>query len=462
MNINYDIIIIGAGPGGYVAGIRAAQLGLKACVIEKDKPGGICLNEGCIPTKSLIHQAGIFESSAILRDWGVTVDTGGFDYTKVVQQSRKAADTLSRGVGYLLKKNNVPLYQGNARIVSQREIEIDDGTVLTGNNIIIATGSRPKELPGFECDGDSVITSTEAVSLTELPKKIVILGAGAIGCEFSSIMNAFGVEVILVEIMEHILPFEDIEAVTVLERSFRKKGITVMTDTHAVSMEKGHGNLLVTLEKKGSPRETVTADKLLVVIGRTPNITGFGLEQVGVKTENGFIEVSDHYQTSVPGIYAVGDVVASPLLAHVASREGEIAVEHIAGLNPVPSIDPLTIPSAVYTEPQIGSFGLTEKMAVEKGLSFKKAVFPYRGNGKAVATDMWDGLIKVIVNAETKDILGVHIAGSNASELIHEILLAKTAGLKPEHIIGTIHAHPTLSEMVIEVMRAVEGQALHL
>lgn len=459
---DFKIIIIGSGPGGYVAGIRASQLGLKACVIEKDKPGGVCLNEGCIPTKSLIHQADLFSSTMKLEYMGISVDTGKFDYKNVVEKSRKAAITLSRGVEYLLKKNDVLLIKGEARLRSQNEVELDNGEVLTAMNVIIATGSSPKELPGFEYDERTVLSSTGLLALTELPERLMIIGAGAIGCEFAYIMNAFGVKVILVEIMEQILPMEDTEAVSVLERSFRKNGITLITNTQAVSMEKNAEEILITLENRGKPPEVHAVDKVAVATGRTPNTTGIGLDTVGVVTKNGYITVGDYYQTSVPGVYAIGDVVASPLLAHVASREGEIAVEYIAGLDPVPKIDPDTIPSAIYTEPQIGSFGFTEKKAREKGIPFKKAVFPYRGNGKAVAIDMWDGLAKVIFHPETGEILGAHIAGSNATELIHELLLAKTAELRPEDVVQTIHAHPTLSELVVEIMRMIDGQAIHI
>lgn len=459
---DFQIIIIGSGPGGYVAGIRASQLGLKACVIEKDKPGGVCLNEGCIPTKSLIHQAGLFSSTVKLEEMGISVDTGKFDYKNVVEKSRKASITLSRGVEYLLKKNDVPLIKGEARLRSQNEVELDNGEVLTAMNVIIATGSSPKELPGFEYDERSVLSSTGLLALTELPERLMIIGAGAIGCEFAYIMNAFGVKVILVEVMEQILPVEDTETVSVLERSFKKNGITLITNTRAVSMEKNAEEILIALETRGKPPEVHAVDKVAVVTGRTPNTTGIGLDTVGVETKNGYITVGDYYRTSVPGVYAIGDVVASPLLAHVASREGEIAVEYIAGLDPVPGIDPYTIPSAIYTEPQIGSFGFTEKKAQEKGIPFKKVVFPYRGNGKAVAIDMCDGLAKVIFHPETGEILGAHIAGSNATELIHELLLARTAELMPEDILQTIHAHPTLSEIVIEIMRMTVGRAIHI
>ncbi|MCE5249684.1 dihydrolipoyl dehydrogenase [bacterium] len=458
----YDVIIIGSGPGGYVAGIRAAQLGLRACVIEKDKPGGICLNVGCIPTKSLIHQAGIFLSRSELERMGVAVDTGGFDYHRVYEKSRKAADMLSMGVQYLLKKNNVPLIHAAARIVSPRAVSLDDGSRIEGKNIIIATGSRPLEIPGFPFDEDRVLTSTGALFLQELPRRLIILGAGAVGCEFAYIMNAFGVEVCLVEMMNHILPREDDETVAVLERSFRRKGISALTGTRAHSLEKSGGTLSVSLENTEGNKKTVETDKVLVVAGRTPNTDGIGLEDIGIDTVKGFIPVGDYYLTAADGVFAIGDVVSTPLLAHVASREAEITVEYIAGLHPEPALDPLTIPSAVYTEPQIGSFGMTESDAQRNGVAFRKAVFPYKGSGKAVAIERTDGFVKVLYNPETKDILGAHIVGHNATELIHELLLARASGLKSGDITSMIHAHPTLSEMVLDVMRAVEGRSINV
>jgi len=459
---NYDVIIIGAGPGGYVAGIRASQLGLRACVIEKDKPGGVCVNVGCIPTKSLIHQAEVFLSRSEMKTMGVHVDIEGFEYSRIFEKSRKAAETLSKGVQYLLKKNNVPLIQGTGEIISPHEVSVGDGSVIKGKNIVIATGSCPREIPGFEFDEKCVLSSTGALFLRELPRKLIILGAGAVGCEFAYIMNAFGVEVCLVEMMSHILPSEDAETAAVLEKSFRNKGISILTNTRAVSLKKAPLKVTVTLEDMNSGRRVVKADKVLVVVGRTPNTGDIGLEHIGLETERGFIPTGDYYETRVKGVFAIGDVVLTPHLAHVASREGEIALEYIAGLKPEPGIDPDVIPMAVYTEPQIGSFGMNETKALKNGIPFKKAVFPYRGNGKAVALESVEGFIKVLINCETGTIEGAHIVGQNATELIHEILLARTAVLKPGTVASVIHAHPTLSELVREGMLAVENRAIHV
>lgn len=460
---DYDICIIGAGPGGYVAAIRAAQLGLRSAVIEKDKPGGVCLNIGCIPSKALIHQAEIFQSAKGLADMGATVDLKGFDYKKVWQKSRNAADRLSRGVQYLLDKNKAVLIKGEAVNIRPGEVVLKDGSVVTGKNIIIATGSRPREIPGFAFDETAVLSSTGALMLQELPKSLLILGSGAIGVEFAHIMNAFGVDVHLVEMLDRILPLEDDEVVAVLQKSFKKRGIKTYTATKAVSQQPSDGLIRVTLEDKEGRQTSVNVEKILVSAGRLPNTVGLGLEQAGIEIDaGGFIKVGDFCQTSVPGIYAIGDIVRTPLLAHVASKEGEIAAQHIAGLTHEPRVDPLSIPAATYCEPQVASFGYTERQADEKGIPYKKAMFPYRGAGKAVATEQPEGLVKVLLDPSTGEILGGHIVGAEATELIHELLLARKSELLPEDIATMIHAHPTLSETLMEAMREADGHAIQI
>jgi dihydrolipoyl dehydrogenase len=458
----YDVVIIGAGPGGYVAGIRAAQLGLKACVIEKDNPGGVCLNWGCIPSKNLLHQAEIFESRKDLEAMGVGVDTSGFDYAKVHKNSRQATQQLVKGVSFLLKKNKVDVIQSTAKIAAKDKVTLSDGTQIAAKNILIATGSRPFTLPGFEFDETQVLSSTGILSMSKLPKSLVILGAGAIGCEFAYVMNAFGVVVTLVEMVDHILPFEDEETVSVLVGSFKKSGIRMMTGTRALSLEKSKDQVTVTLKEKGGEKKTVSADKALCVFGRTPNTDDIGLENIGVNTEKGYIPVGDYYQTNVPGVFAIGDVVATPLLAHVASKEGEIAVEYMAGHSTDACIDANQIPSAIYCEPQVASFGLRESQAKEENINYKKMVFPYRGVGKPVAIGKADGMVKILYDADTTEILGGHIVGQDATELIHEILLAKSAELLPEDIAKMIHAHPTIAEAIKEGMLGVDGQAIHM
>ena len=458
---DYDLLIIGAGPAGYVAGIRAGQLGLKVGVIEKDAPGGVCLNWGCIPSKSLIHQAEVFHYTDSLEAMGVTIDRSKLDYSKVYQKSRDAAGALSKGVRGLLKKNKVDYIEGEAEFVSAHEVEIGGSKKLSGEHILVATGSRPREIPGFEFDEKDVLSSTGILSLKELPTKLVILGAGAIGMEFAYVMNAFGVDVTVVEMLDTILPLEDADVVDVVRKDFKSHGIKMLTGTKATRLDRGKKGLTVTVEDKAGKSEKLEADKLLVAVGRAPNSEKIGLENIGLNTDRGFIPVGDYYQTSVKGVYAVGDVTPSPLLAHVASKEGEIAVEHIAGHFPEPTIDPDLIPSAVYCEPQVGSFGHTEQQAKDKGLDFQTAIFPYRGAGKSVAIEQSQGLVKIVFDKQSREILGAHAVGNSATELIHELLLAKKAELLPEDIATMVHAHPTISEAVMESARTVEGWAIH-
>jgi dihydrolipoamide dehydrogenase len=457
----YDVVIIGAGPGGYVAGIRARQLGLKACVIEKDKAGGVCLNWGCIPSKNLLHQAELFHGLKEMAAVGVGIDTASLDYTKVHKKSRQATKRLVKGVEFLLKKNNVDLIKGTAKITAKNKVSLDDGTQITGKNILIATGSRPMEVPGFAFDEIQVLSSTGILSMNTLPQSLIILGSGAIGCEFAYVMNAFGVQVTLVEMVDHILPIEDEENVAILTKSFKKSGIKILTGTRAVSLEKTDKSVTVALEGKDGETTSVTAEKALCVFGRKPNTENIGLKTLGIETEKGYIPVGDYCKTKIPGIYAIGDVVTTPLLAHVASKEGEIAVEHMAGHAAEARVNVHEIPSAIYCEPQIGSFGLRESQAKVDNIQYKKTVFPYRGAGKSVAIGKPDGMFKVLSDPDTGQILGAHIVGHNATELIHEILLAKTSKLLPKNVANMIHAHPTLSEAVMEMMRGVDGAPIH-
>ena len=457
----YDVAFLGGGPAGYVGAIRASQLGLSACVVEKDKPGGVCLNIGCIPSKALINQAEIFLQIPHLESLGVSVDISGFDYRKAFEKSRKAADTLSKGVTYLLKKNNVDLVAGRGKITGKNLISVDNGAAVNAKHIVVATGSRPIELPPFPFDGEKVLSSNDALMLEELPESLLILGGGVIGCEFAHIMNAFGVKVKIVEMLERILPMEDPDTAEVLARSFKKRKIDMLVGTKAVSLDKDGAGVRITLEKEGA-QSIEEAQKLLVVVGRRPNTEQIGLEELGVTLDKGFVPVGDYYETTVSGIYAVGDVVATPLLAHVASKEAEIVAEHLGGGRPEARLNPATIPSAVYTEPQVAGFGLNSETAKASGLEYKVASFPYRGVGKAVAVEKPDGLVKILYDPATKEILGAQIAGAEATELVHELLLAKNSELLPEDIAAMIHAHPTLSEGVMEAARSVEGRPIHM
>jgi dihydrolipoamide dehydrogenase len=460
-NYEYDLAVIGSGPGGYVAAIRASQLGLRAAVIEMDKPGGVCLNVGCIPSKALIHQAELYRSIPKLQELGVKADLSGFDYKKVFEKSRLAADTLSKGVSFLLKKNKIDYIEGKGRLASPNEVALEGSDrKISAKNIIVATGSRPREVPGFSFDEKLVLSSTGALMLQKLPSRAIILGGGYIGVEFAHVLSCFGVEVHIVELLDRLIPLEDEEMSQVLTRSFKKRKIRINTGMKATGMEKKKGGVVLHTEKKGE-KGSIEAGLILMVVGRAPNTEEVGLKELGIETERGFVKVGDYYQTPVPSVYAIGDVIASPQLAHVASKEGEIAVEHMAGHNPVPRIDPLTIPAGVYCEPQVASFGYKEYQLKEKGIPYKKATFPYRGAGKSVAVEKPEGLVKVLTDPDTGELLGGHVAGLDATELIHELLLARTAELVPEYISGMIHAHPTISEAVMEAMRAAEGWAIH-
>ena len=462
MSYDYDLIVVGGGPGGYVAAIRSSQLGLKTTVIEKDQLGGVCLNIGCIPSKSLIHQAKIFSQADLLKKMGVTVDLDSFDYAKVHKVSRNAAQKLSKGVQFLLKKNKVDVVDGQASLVDPHTVKVGGDRRITGRFILLAVGSRPKEIPGFPFDEDRVLSSTGALMLTELPKSLLILGAGPIGVEFAYVFRSFGVEVHLVEMLDSILPLEDREASGVLVKQLSRMGVQVSVGTKASDLSRSKSGVSVSLEGKDGKVEKATADKILVAVGRSPNSEGLGCEAIGLELDRGFVPTGDYYQTSVSGVFAVGDVNGPPLLAHVASKEGEIAVEHMAGAHPSARLDPLSVPGAVYSEPQLASFGYTEKAAKERGIAYKAASFPYRGAGKSIAIGEPEGFVKILTDQETDEIIGAHVVGAEATELIHELLLARWAELLAEDIAGMTHAHPTLSEAVMEAARAVEGRAIHI
>ncbi len=462
MSTDYDVIIIGAGPGGYVAAIRAAQLGLKAVIIEKDQPGGVCLNWGCIPSKNLIHQAEVFHSMKEMEAVGVGIDRDSLDYAKVQASSRQVAKTLVNGVNGLLKKNNVQLIKGVAVISGRGEVTINGKDRLTARNILVATGSRPMQVPGFECDEEQVLSSSGVLAMTVLPKSVVILGAGAIGCEFAYVLHNFGVKVTLVEAMEHILPTEDFETCAVLERCLVRDGIDVRSNTRALELTKTAKTVAVSLQNSAGETEQVEAEKVLVVFGRVPNTEGLGLEEMGVKLDQrGYVEIGDYCQTTSAGIYAIGDITLTPALAHVASKEGEIAVEYMAGHKPDVAVDPNGVPSAIYCEPQVAGFGLREDRAQAEGIEVKKSVFNYPGAGKTIAVGKPDGLVKVLCDPKTDELLGAHIVGHNATELLHELLLARSSELLPEDIANMIHAHPTISEAIMETMRGVNGRPIH-
>jgi len=459
---DYELAVIGGGPGGYVAAIRAAQLGIKPCVIEKDKLGGVCLNIGCIPSKALIHQAEAFSAIKEFEKMGVKIDLSNFNYRNVFLKSRKAADMLSKGVAYILKKNQVDVIQGRGKLLRPDTIEVDGKDKLRAKNIILATGSRPREIPGFKFDGEVVLSSDDALMMETLPESMIILGGGFIGVEFAHILNSFGVSVKMVELLDRLLPIEDEDSSAVLTRTFKRRKIEIYTSMRTKSIEKSKNGARLKIEDKDGKQAELEAEKLLVVVGRATNIENIGLEEAGIRVDREFVTIGDYYKTDAQGVYAIGDIIATPQLAHVASKEGEIVAEYIAGKNPQKIVDPLLIPSAVYCEPQVGSFGYKEYQLKERSVRYEKAIFPYRGAGKSVAIEKTDGHVKILFDPDTREILGASVVGSEATELVHELLLAKKSELLPSDIADMIHAHPTLSEAVMEAARSAEGWAIHI
>ena len=472
----YDVAIIGAGPGGYVAAIRASQLGLSVCLIEKEKVGGVCLNWGCIPSKNLLHHASNIEQAKTLENLGAKIDFSTIDYAKAQGDSRDVAAKLSEGIDYLLNKNKVMLIKGLAEILSAKKIAVTTLNTkgnkvvseIISNNIIVATGSKPMQVPGFEFDGKQVLSSNDILAMTQLPKSLVILGGGAIGCEFAYIMNAFGVKVTIVEMSDYLLPNEDHETTQVLVQSFKKNGIAVKTSTKAEKLVRSTHNVEVHLTHKQDSL-VVNADAVLVVFGRVPNTANLGLETLGIKIDKrGYLNVGDFGQTTQQGVFAIGDITLTPALAHVASKEGEICVEYIAnklGKANTPHcrmVDTQIVPSAIYTEPQVAGFGLREQDAKVNGVDYKSSSLPLSAIGKAVATHHTEGVIKTLVDAKTGEILGAHIVGENATELIHQILQAKNTELLAEDIGEMIHAHPTFSEVIMEQMRGIYDKPIHM
>jgi len=459
----FDIAIIGSGPGGYVAAIRAAQLGLRTTVIERDKIGGVCLNWGCIPTKALLKSAEMFQHFKRADEFGITFKDLSFDFPKVIRRSRDVALRNSKGVEYLFKKNKIELISGIGKIIGKGKIEVSKADkpseTIISKHIIIATGARTRSLPGVKIDGKQIISSTEAMLLQQPPKSMIIIGAGAIGVEFGYFYNSFGTKVTIVEMMPNILPIEDKEISKLLESNLKKSGIEILTDNKVESIISGK-DIKVAVTAKDAKKE-LTGDVVLMAIGVQGNVENIGLESVGVKVENGWIQIDDFGKTNVEGIYAIGDVAGSPWLAHVASKEGIICVEKIAGKNPLP-IDWNNIPGCTYCQPQVASIGMTEEKAIEQGYKIKVGRFPFTASGIARAIGETDGLVKLIFDSKYGELLGAHILGADATEMIAELGLAKTLETTPEGIINTIHAHPTLSEAIMEAAENAEGHAIHI
>ena len=456
----YDVVVIGGGPGGYVAAIRAGQLGLVTALVEKEETlGGVCLNWGCIPTKALLKNA---EVLAYIKDgakWGLTYDNLRVDWGSAVTRSRQVVKRLVTGVAGLMKKNKVDVFRDTATISAADTVDLKGGQQLKTKNIIVATGSSANTF-GYPVDGKRIITSNDAVVIPEIPKNILIMGAGAVGTEFASIFRTYGSEVTIIEMLTHILPPEDEEVAELLSKEFTRQGIKLMMSTKVEQITASDTGVTVQVTAPNGP-QTLTGDLILMAAGRSPNSKGLGLEKLGVKIERGFVVSDGTSRTNVPGIYAIGDVTKQPLLAHKAMREGEIAAEMIAGKQPQP-LDLNMIPHPTYCTPQVASIGLTEAQAKEKGLAYKIGRFPYRAIGKALAIADYDGFVKLVIDAKYGEILGAHIIGADATEGIHEIGLAKSAELTPAEVSHAIHAHPTLAEAMGEAALAVDGLAIHI
>tara|TARA_R110002096_G_scaffold432341_3_gene649078 strand:+ start:5303 stop:6691 length:1389 start_codon:yes stop_codon:yes gene_type:complete len=462
--MDFDIIVLGSGPGGYVAAIRAAQLGLKTAIIEKESLGGVCLNWGCIPTKALIKSANVFEYIQHAEDYGIEVKDSKANFGNVIKRSRTVADGMSKGVQFLMKKNKIEVIMGTGKVKPGKKIEVTDADgktkEISGKNIIIATGGRSRELPSLKQDGKKVIGYREAMTLDKMPKKMVVVGSGAIGSEFAYFYNAMGAEVTIVEFMPNIVPVEDEDISKQLAKSFKKAGMNIMTEAEVTEVDtKGTGCKVKVKTKKGE--ETIEADIVLSAVGVVANIENIGLEDVGIATDKGKIIVDEYYKTNIDGYYAIGDCVPGQALAHVASAEGIICVEKIAGEKPEP-MDYNNIPGCTYCSPEIASVGYTEKAAKEAGYELKIGKFPFSASGKASAAGHKDGFVKVIYDAKYGELLGAHMIGANVTEMIAEIVVARKLETTGHEVLKSVHPHPTMSEAVMEATAAAYDEVIHL
>jgi dihydrolipoamide dehydrogenase len=470
---SYDVLVIGAGPGGYVTAIRAAQLGFRTAVVDREHLGGICLNWGCIPTKALLRSAEIFHYMQHARDYGLSVEGARYDAGAVVKRSRGVSERLSNGVGFLMKKNRIDVIWGEAAIEAPGKVTVGEtkraqapkGALGPGTyqakHIIVATGARPRVLPGIEPDGKLIWTYYEAMVPESIPKSLLVMGSGAIGIEFASFYRTMGAEVTVVEVLPQILPVEDAEIAALARKRFEKQGIRILTDAKVTKVEKGPGTVTATVETKGAA-QTIAAERLISAVGVVGNVENLGLEKLGVAVERGIIATDGLGRTGVPGIYAIGDVAGPPMLAHKAEHEGVICVEAIAGRNDVHPLDKDRIPGCTYCHPQVASVGLTEAKAAERGFEVRVGRFPFMGNGKAIALGEPDGLVKTVFDKKTGQLLGAHMVGAEVTELIQGFVIAMNLETTEEELIHAVFPHPTLSEMMHESVLDASGRVIHV
>ena len=459
---SFDVIIIGAGPGGYVAAIRGAQLGMKVAVVEADKLGGVCNNVGCIPTKAMLESAKYAKKAGSLAEYGVNVGEVKLDLGVAAKRAKKVAEQGSKGVGFLFKKNKIESISGWARLAGNGKVEVEkDGkkTTYSAKSIVIATGSRPRSLPILKIDGDRVWSSDNAVFAEKAPASLGIIGAGAIGMEFADVFNAFGTKVTVIEALDQVLPLEDADAAAVVEKAFKKRGIDIFTSARLENAKVGKDGVSLTVKAKDGKEQTIEVERVLVAVGRAPIIDDIGLEKAGVKTDRGAIVVNDHLETSAKGVYAIGDVGRAPLLAHKASHEGVVLMENLAGKGHG-WVDYNNVPSVTYCHPEVASVGMTEKKAREAKLDIDVGVFPFSANGRARAGGETDGFVKIIRDKKYSEILGAHIVGPSASELIAEFVIGRTLETTAEEMDRAMHPHPTLSEAIAQAALASLGRAI--
>jgi len=461
---HFDVIVLGSGPGGYVTAIRASQLGFKTAIVEKENLGGVCLNWGCIPTKALIKSAQVFEYLQHAEDYGLKAAGVDKDFDAVVKRSRNVAGTMSKGVQFLLKKNKIEVINGHGKVLPGKKIAITDANgkavEYTANNIIIATGARSRELPSLPQDGKKIIGYRQAMTLDKQPEKLIVVGSGAIGIEFAYFYNAMGTDVTVVEYLTNIVPVEDKDISIQLEKSFKKAGVKVMTSSEVTKVDTTGKGVIVTV-KTAKGEEILEADMVLSAVGIKTNIENIGLEDVGIATDRDKVLVNDFYQTNIPGYYAIGDITAGPALAHVASAEGILCVEKLAGMEVHP-LDYGNIPGCTYSSPEIASVGLTEQQAIDKGLDIKVGKFPFTASGKAVASGTPEGFVKVIFDAKYGEWLGCHMIGAGVTDMIAEAVVARKLETTAHEILKTIHPHPTMSEAVMEAVAAAYDEVIHI